>query len=82
MRLPRDLSATELIKTLQVYGYEVTRRKASHVRITTHQQGEHHITIPDHDSLKIGTLSGILRAVADHFGITKDDVARRLFDNA
>jgi hypothetical protein len=27
----------------------------SHLRLTTDQNGQHHITIPNHDPLKIGT---------------------------
>jgi predicted RNA binding protein YcfA (HicA-like mRNA interferase family) len=61
MKLPRDLSAGELIKTLGKRGYAVTRQKGSHLRLTTQQNGEHHVTIPDRDPLRVGTLSGILR---------------------
>jgi hypothetical protein len=30
------------------------------MRLTTQQRGEHHVTIPDHDSLRLGTLSASL----------------------
>jgi predicted RNA binding protein YcfA (HicA-like mRNA interferase family) len=53
MKLPRDLSANDLIKALAKLGYQVTRQKWSHVRLTTQQNGEHHITIPQHDPLRI-----------------------------
>ena len=46
MRLPRDLSADELIQALSRLGYEKTRQTGSHVRMTTTQGGEHHLTIP------------------------------------
>ena len=43
------------------------------------KNGEHHVTIPRHDPLRIGTLSAILVDVAQHFGMTRDELARRLF---
>jgi predicted RNA binding protein YcfA (HicA-like mRNA interferase family) len=60
MKLPRDISATELIKKLQKFGYTITRQKGSHIRLTTTVYGEHHITIPNHNPVKLGTLSGII----------------------
>ncbi len=67
MRLPRDTSSTELIKLLQKLGYQVSRQKGSHIRLTTTHQGEHHITIPNHDPIRLGTLSAIITDIANHF---------------
>jgi hypothetical protein len=58
----------------------VTRQTGSHLRLTTQERGEHHITIPNHDPLRVGTLAGILADLADHFGLSRDDLAVRLFD--
>ena len=79
MKLPRDLSGKELAKTLKTFGYEVTHQTGSHMRLTTKEQGEHHITIPQHSPLRVGTLAGILAEVAQHFGMNRDEVAERLF---
>ena len=79
MKIPRDLSASELIKALKKFGYFATRQTGSHIRLTTIQKGEHHITIPNHDALKIGTLSSILSEIAEHFGITKEQLVNDLF---
>jgi predicted RNA binding protein YcfA (HicA-like mRNA interferase family) len=79
MRLPRDLSASDLIKALGPRGYVVTRQKGSHIRLTTQQNGEHHLTIPNHDPLRVGTLSSILHDVAEHFGISREDLIQELF---
>ena len=79
MKLPRSLSAQELIKVLSKYRYEVDRQKCSHIRLTTSENGEHHITIPNHDPIKIGTLSSILGEVANHLGKTKEEVIGELF---
>lgn len=80
MRVPRDLSGAELIRRLGRLGYAVTRQSGSHIRLTTSENGEHHVTVPNHDSLRIGTLSAILVAVAAHFGIDRDVLLKRLFD--
>lgn len=79
-RLPRDLSGRDLARALRRYGYEVTRETGSHMRLTTQQGGEHHVTIPDHASLRIGTLAGILADVATHFKIDRSALAAELFE--
>ena len=79
MRLPRDLSGDELIAALARLGYEVTRQTGDHARLTTGEGGEHHLTVPRHKALKTGTLRGILREVAGHFGVSRDDLLQRLF---
>lgn len=79
MRIPRDLSAADLAEALEKLGYQQTRRKGSHLRLTTDEKGEHHVTVPDHDSLRVGTLSSILSDVADHFGMSRDELMRELF---
>ena len=79
MRLPRDLTGRELATHLgREFGYEVTRQRGSHLRLSTAVGGVHHLTVPDPDPLRLGTLAGILADVADHFGLTRDEVARRL----
>jgi len=80
MKLPRDISGLELAKALKKLGYVVTRQKSSHIRMTTQQNGQHHVTIPDHDPVKVGTLADILKDVADHFRLTRDELLDRLFD--
>lgn len=79
MKLPRDLSGGDIAKALGKLGYVPTRQKGSHVRLTTQQQGEHHVTVTDHDPVKVGTLSDILKDVADHFGLERDELVKQLF---
>lgn len=79
MKIPRDLSGADLIKYLKPYGYIVTRQTGSHVRLTTEQNGQHHITIPNHDPLKIGTLSSILNEIASHLNMNRDQILKELF---
>ncbi len=80
MRLPRDLSGRDLAKALGGLGYQVTRQKGSHIRLTASPpEGDHHVTIPDHDPLKVGTLSNILKDVAAHVELSRDELLARLF---
>lgn len=79
MKLPRDISGDELSKNLKVFGYAVTRQTGSHLRLTSTQKGEHHVSIPRHSSLKLGTLAGIIGDISQHFELSKDEVVTRLF---
>ena len=79
MKLPRDVSGTELVKALARLGYQPTRQSGSHIRLTCNQPSQHHITIPNHDPLRIGTLAAIVGDVARHHGLSRDDVIARLF---
>ena len=79
MRLPRDLSGHDLVRALRTLGYQVTRQTGSHLRLTILEHGEHHITIPQHSSLRVGTLASILANIAQHFEISRDDLVSRLF---
>jgi predicted RNA binding protein YcfA (HicA-like mRNA interferase family) len=79
MKLPRDISGDELAKALRKLGYVVTRQTGSHLRLTTSERGEHHVTIPRHDPIKIGTLAGILQDVATHFDVSREQLLTRLF---
>ena len=79
-KIPRDISAAQLIKLLgKAYGYYITRQAGSHIRLTTEKNGQHHITIPNHTPLRLGTLSALLNDVAFHFHKTKELVIDELF---
>jgi predicted RNA binding protein YcfA (HicA-like mRNA interferase family) len=79
MKIPRDLSGLDLAKALRHLGYETTRQSGSHMRLTTQEHGEHHMTIPNHASLRVGTLAAILAEIAAHFEISREDLVRKLF---
>ena len=79
MRLPRDLSGEDLARSLRKYGYEVTRQTGSHMRLSSKIMGsEHHVTIPAHKHLKIGTLAEILGNVASYLQITRETLADQI----
>lgn len=79
MRLPRDLSGSDLAQSLRKLGYSITRQTGSHLRLTTHEHGEHHLTVPQYSPLRIGTLSAILADVASHFEISREQLLDKLF---
>lgn len=78
MKLPRNVSGADLVKALGKLGYAVTRQKSSHIRLTTNRNGQHHVTVPNHDPVKIGTLADILKDVGDHLGLDKDELLEAL----
>jgi predicted RNA binding protein YcfA (HicA-like mRNA interferase family) len=78
VRLPRDVDGPTLVKALGILGYETTRQKGSHIRVTTQRDGENHEVIPYHRPIKTGTLAGILKRIAAHHGLTLEDVLRLL----
>lgn len=79
MRMPRDISGKDIIKALRTFGYEIVRQNGSHIMITTTKNGSHHLAIPNHSPLKIGTLNGIVSQVAKHLNMTKEQVLQKLF---
>jgi predicted RNA binding protein YcfA (HicA-like mRNA interferase family) len=79
VKVPRDISGQDLIRRLKKLGYVPTRQSGSHIRLTTQLKGEHHITIPNHNPIKLGTLSAILSDIAGHFSKTKDEIIKEIF---
>jgi len=81
LKLPRDISGEELAALLRRYGYEITRQAGSHLRLTSQMKGsEHHITIPAHKPLKVGTLHAILTDVASYLEIDRSRLAEEVFN--
>jgi len=78
VRIPRDITGQDLIKVLGSFGYKVTRQTGSHMRLTRLASSEHHVTIPLHSPLRVGTLNQILTDIAEHLKITKDSLISSL----
>ena len=78
MRLPRDVSGPRLVAALRRLGYEVVRRRGSHVRVTTQRNGEHHEVVPMHRPIKVKTLSSILKSVARHHDMSVEELIDEL----
>jgi predicted RNA binding protein YcfA (HicA-like mRNA interferase family) len=79
MKIPRDVTAEDLIRSLRVLGYEIVRQDGSHIRLTSLVGGTHHVTIPNHRPLKTGTLlGGVLKPVAAHHKLTLEGLLSKL----
>jgi len=80
MKLPRDIDAKNLIKALIKLGYQETRQVGSHIRLSIKvNDNQFHITIPNHSSIKIGTLNNILKEISLQLSFTKDELIKKLF---
>jgi len=80
MKLPRDLGSGELANLLGKYGYNITRQTGSHLRLTSTFKGtEHHLTIPRHKPLRVGTLSSIVNEVASYLEMERENLIKELF---
>jgi len=79
MKLPRDLSGLELVRVLcRQWGYRQIHQEGSHIILETEEPSHQRISVPAHRSLRAGTLNGIVRAVAGHKDVTRDEVLRSL----
>jgi len=81
VKLPRDVSGDNLARCLIKLGYKQTKQTGSHMRFSTNINGEHSITIPKHQELKIGTLNNILNDVAEHLNMSKQELIHALWDS-
>ena len=80
MKLPRDIGGEQFILLLERYGYKETRRTGSHVRLTSTFKGpEHHVTIPTHGPIKVGTLNSIINDLVSYLEMDKQDLIKELF---
>jgi predicted RNA binding protein YcfA (HicA-like mRNA interferase family) len=79
-RVPRDISGQVLVKLLSRYGYKITRQTGSHICLTSNAQGSaHHMTVPNHEYVKIGTLNNILNDLAGSLRKSKEEIIKDLF---
>jgi predicted RNA binding protein YcfA (HicA-like mRNA interferase family) len=75
MKIPRDLSGNDLVDCLcHHWGYMKVNQVGSHIILQTQHPSEHRISVPSHKGLRIGTLNSILRSVAAHKGITRQEI--------
>ena len=79
MKLPRDLSGDRLIAALcRSWGYAQVNRVGSHAILETNQPGHQRISVPAHATLRVGTLHSILRTVAEHKQVRREDILETL----
>jgi len=66
---------------LRRYGYEVVRQTGSHIRLKSNLHGSpHQVTVPDHKTLKLGTLNAIVSAVAKNLERDRSQLSQELFE--
>ncbi|MBI5683486.1 MAG: type II toxin-antitoxin system HicA family toxin [Verrucomicrobia bacterium] len=78
MKTPLDCDAPRLVRALRRLGYEPVRQTGSHIRLVKSGEASHHITIPDHSPIKVGTLHSILKEVATHHRLSVEQFLERL----
>jgi predicted RNA binding protein YcfA (HicA-like mRNA interferase family) len=78
MKLPRNISGAEIVRGLKRVGYVETRQTGDHVYMTTEVNGEHHVSVPQHKPVKVGTLATILSAVAGHLQMERAKLLRAM----
>jgi hypothetical protein len=49
------------------------------MRLTRVAEEEHHITIPKHKEIRVGTLNNTLKDIAEHLGKTKTELVFELW---
>lgn len=75
MKLPRDLSGDTLARRLcRDWNYHQVHKVGSHIILQTDEPSPHRIAVPAHKALRIGTLNGILRSVAAHKNVSREDI--------
>ena len=79
MKIPRDISGDKLVKALcKSWGYQQIHQVGSHVILETESPSHQRLSIPNHKSLRIGTINSIIRAVANHKGVDKNKIIETL----
>ena len=69
------VSGREAIKVFETIGYEVVRRRGSHIRLRDETNEDHlPLTVPDHKELKPGLLRKLIRDAS----LTVEEFARLL----
>ena len=79
MRLPRDLSGERPAAALwREWGYSKVHQVGSHMVLETTEPTRRRISIPAHSKLRVGNLHGILRAVAEHKRVRREDILKTI----
>ena len=80
MNIPRECTGPELARALRKPSYDIERQTGFHLVMTSRIQGEHHVTVPNHRPIKVGTLQSksIPKAVAEHHKMSVDQLLQEL----
>jgi predicted RNA binding protein YcfA (HicA-like mRNA interferase family) len=79
VKLPRDIRGADLIACLcRDWGYVKVNQVGSYVVLETDHPSRHRIVVPAHNPLRVGTLNAILRAIANHKGVRREEILSSL----
>jgi predicted RNA binding protein YcfA (HicA-like mRNA interferase family) len=79
MKLPRDVSGDRLADMLcRRWQYKRVHQSGSHIVIETEEPAHQRIAVPAHHAIRVGTFNSILRAVATHKGVTREEILSTL----
>ncbi len=75
MKVPRGASGRKLADDLcRHWGYREVAQSGSHIILQTEEPSHQRLAIPAHKALKVGTLSAILRLVANHKRVSREAI--------
>jgi predicted RNA binding protein YcfA (HicA-like mRNA interferase family) len=72
-KIPTDLSGRSLVRALEKIGFVVKRQRGSHI-ILRRGNPPARVVVPDHKSLRVGTLRTILNTA----GLTVEELLKLL----
>jgi len=73
------MSGNELVAELRRHwGYGKVNQVGSHIILQTQEPTPHRVAVPAHSTLRIGTLNGILRAIANHKRVDRQAILESL----
>ena len=78
MKLPPGAGHERVVRLIERLGYRLVRQTGSHMQFVHSGPPEHHLSVPRHRVVRIGTLHSILSDVADHLKMDMDDLIRQL----
>ena len=66
------------MRGLNSYNTIQVHQTGSHIILDTEEPSHQRVAVPDQANLRVGTLNAILRSVADHKNVTREDILRTL----
>jgi len=79
MKIPRSVSGAHLVDVLcRRWQYARVHQAGGHIILETSEPAHQRILVPDHNPLRLGTFSSILRAVARHKGVPRSAIIETL----
>jgi len=79
MKLPRDLNGPAFAQFLcRHWNYVIVHQTGSHIILETEIPAHQRIAIPAHKNLRVGTLHSIIKSIAEHKKISRQDILRQL----